>query len=409
MSKWWPDKFIIGLTGNIATGKSAVMRMAAERGALALDADKIVHDILDNDPSMQAAVAVAFGDHLRHRDGSINRALLASIVFDDAQALRDLELLLHPAVRLEIERRIGAGEEQIVVIEAIKLLEGELAALCDQIWVTRCSRRFQIQRLVVCRGMDGKTAATRVNAQNPQEAKVARADVVIDTEGTMAETREQFERAWTRVQRALPPRRNTTQDKSHSPQSPSPATQMTVATKKRTPDLPGAKTPDLADGAEVTVRRARPSDIPAILLLMRRASGDRIQTTRGEMLMSFSERSYLIAQIGADIVAVVGWNTDSTTAVCIDQIYAHPTQAIVTAGPPMLQEIERSARELICEVALAFLPEDAPVEFIRLLQGAGYEQMQLSQMRRAWQHTVKERQPREAVIMGKVLRDVRVA
>lgn len=76
----WPDKIVVGLTGNIATGKSSVMRMAAEQG-ITLDADKIVHEIMDGDPSVQAAIAVAFGAEVRKADGRIDRPALAAIVF----------------------------------------------------------------------------------------------------------------------------------------------------------------------------------------------------------------------------------------------------------------------------------------------------------------------------------------
>jgi dephospho-CoA kinase len=397
MSQRWPHRFIVGLTGNIATGKSAVMRMAAERGALSLDADDIVHDILDTDRSVQAAIAVAFGDHLRRQDGSIDRVALGAIVFEDEGALRDLELLVHPAVRREVSRRIDDSAARVVVVEAIKLLEGELAELCDQIWVTRCPRTLQEKRLIICRGMDAEAAATRIDAQNPQEAKVARADVVIDTDGTMAQTQAQFERAWMRLQKALP-------DSRRAEPEPEPSAAPTAPQKRGAPDAASIDRP-----GNVLVRRARPSDIPTILLLMKRVSGGRVKLSRADLLKSFSERSYLIGQIGMDVVCVLGWNTDSTTAACLDQVYANPAEALAIVGPAMMQEIERSARELICEVVLVFLSEEAPAEFRELLRTAGYEQMAPDQMHRAWRQTIKERRPQGSVIMAKVMRDVRVA
>lgn len=199
MSKRWPDKNVIGLTGNIATGKSAVMEMAAEKGALTLDADKAVHHILDGDSSVQTDITRAFGQQLRKPDGGIDRNALADIVFKDPAALKRLEHIVHPAVRRALFQRIDESLAGVVVIEAIKLLEGGLAAECDQIWVTRCPVEKQIERLMVCRGMDRDTATMRVNAQAPQEEKVARADVVIDTDGTMADTKAYFESAWRRL------------------------------------------------------------------------------------------------------------------------------------------------------------------------------------------------------------------
>ena len=187
---------IIGLTGNIATGKSAVMRLAAERGALTIDADRVVHELLAMDAAIQGEVVAAFGPDVRRAGGGIDRAALGRVVFGDAGRLRQLEAILHPAVRLEIARRVQASDTPVIVIEAIKLLEGPLAALCDQVWVTACARETQMARLRVCRGMAEADAAARVDAQSPQADKIARADVVIRTDGLLRETEEQFNAAW---------------------------------------------------------------------------------------------------------------------------------------------------------------------------------------------------------------------
>lgn len=187
---------IIGLTGNIATGKSAVTRLAAGRGALVIDADRVVHELLDGDQAIQEAVTAAFGAGVRLADGRIDRAALGRIVFGDPEMLRRLEGITHPAVRAEIARRVAATAASTIVIEAIKLLEGPLAAACDQIWVTACPRETQLERMRVCRGLDEATAVARVDAQGPQAEKIARADVVIDTSGLMTATQAQFEAAW---------------------------------------------------------------------------------------------------------------------------------------------------------------------------------------------------------------------
>ena len=97
------DKVIIGLTGNIATGKSAVMRLAAEQGAYTIDADKIVHELMAHDPEIQAAIAVAFGSEVRMENGRIDRKKLGAIVFNDPNALKDLETMVHPAVRQVVD------------------------------------------------------------------------------------------------------------------------------------------------------------------------------------------------------------------------------------------------------------------------------------------------------------------
>lgn len=193
------DKYIVGLTGNIATGKSAVMNLAIECGVLAIDADKIVHEILEGDADVQLAIANTFGPSIRHSDGRIIRPALGRIVFNDPQALHELEAIIHPAVQLQIISRIKESQSSVVMIEAIKLLEGKLREICHTIWVTRCSRERQLQRLHICRGMDEETAEMRVDSQAPQEDKVLQADFVIDTDGLMDDTRRQFERAWSEL------------------------------------------------------------------------------------------------------------------------------------------------------------------------------------------------------------------
>jgi len=403
MSKEWPDKTLVGLTGNIATGKSTVMRMAADAGALTIDADKIVHQLLDGDGELQAAVAAAFGPAVRRANGTIDRTALADIVFSNPERLRELERLVHPAVRRQIRKQIDDSDATVVFVEAIKLLEGGLAELVDQVWVTRTQRRTQIERLMVCRGMDAETAAMRVNAQPPQEAKVARADVVIDTDGTMESTREQFALAWERLPApgtAAPPERQTSTSRPVAatveaiPQKPQARAETMAATPASPPDL--------------LVRRARPSDVAAVLLLMQRATGGALQMKRADLLLALSERSYLIAQEGTEINMVVGWSTHSTTAVAIDQVYAYPPEAALSSGPAVLAEIEASARELICEVIFAYLPPDASPPVRQLFEQSGYRPMSSRDLRRAWAPVVSETQPASTALWGKILRDVRI-
>ncbi len=194
-------KIVVGLTGNIATGKSAVMHMAAERGALTIDADQVVHDILNKDGVVQEEIEEAFGSHVRLPDGRIDRALLGQIVFDDGHALAQLEQIVHPRVGQRILDLIRQSSASVVMIEAIKLLEGNLWRLCQEIWVTHCSRERQLQRLQICRGMAAAAAEARVQAQGAASEKIARADVLIDTDGLMLETERQFREAWSRLLR----------------------------------------------------------------------------------------------------------------------------------------------------------------------------------------------------------------
>lgn len=189
-------KVVVGLTGNIATGKSAVMQLAAERGARTIDADKVVHEVLATDQAVKDGIRTAFGDGVFDSDGNLIRSELGKVVFADTEALRRLEALVHPAVRQEITRQVQASDATITVVEAILLLEGSLHTLCDQIWVTTCSAETQLHRLMTYRNMPEEAARQRIEAQSPQADKIARADVVIDTDGDMDATIAQFEDAW---------------------------------------------------------------------------------------------------------------------------------------------------------------------------------------------------------------------
>jgi hypothetical protein len=148
--------------------------------------------------------------------------------------------------------------------------------------------------------------------------------------------------------------------------------------------------------------------VAAVLLLIQRASGGAVRMKRAELLMALSERSYLIAQEKTEINMVVGWSTHSTTAVAIDQIYAYPAQAALSSGPAVLAEIEESARQLICEIVLAYLSPDTPAPVHQLLERSGYRALRPRELRRAWQEVIEETQPAGTRLLGKVLRDVRI-
>lgn len=397
-------KLIVGLTGNIATGKSAVMRLAAAQGALTIDADKVVHELQDHDAEMQAAIAVAFGREVRSDDGRIDRRALGKVVFADPQAMADLEAIIHPYVRREVAKQIKESEASVVFIEAIKLLEGVLAKACHQIWVTRCSRQRQLDRLRICRGMDTETAVARIKAQPAQEEKVARADVVIDTEGLMVDTELQFNMAWER----LPdPRLAGTR---LLPELPPQAPTRSAPPKATVEDLAGAAVslaPQVERPDNLEVRRARPADVATMLLLMHKATDGAVQMKRAELLMSLSERGYFIGQIGTEISALMGWNIDSQVAR-IDQIFIHPLEMAQTTGLAILEEVESSANSHVCEIILAFIPDDAPPEIEQMFDQQAFGPANPTNLPQAWQYAVAESQPEDTHFRLKVLRDRRL-
>lgn len=192
-------KHVIGLTGNIATGKSAVVKMLQELGAETMDGDAMVHQLMGPDSPLGDAIRKRFGDEVIADDGSIIRPALGKIVFSDPEALADLEAIVHPPVVEAKRARIYEPGPDVLVLDAIKLFEAGLAAECDENWVVDCTREKQIERLMARNNLDLEEAIRRIDVQAPQAEKVARADVVIDNNGTLEETREQVLREWKRL------------------------------------------------------------------------------------------------------------------------------------------------------------------------------------------------------------------
>ena len=185
----------IGLTGNIACGKSTVGRLLMARGADYIDADRLVHALLEPGTPENERIVERFGPAVRAADGQIDRPALGGIVFADPAALTDLEAILHPGVRAEIRRRLAASTAPMVVVDAIKLFEGGLAREMDVNWVVTCPRAEQVRRLMTERGMTAEQAETRIAAQGSQEEKVRQANVVIANGGTLADTERQVDAA----------------------------------------------------------------------------------------------------------------------------------------------------------------------------------------------------------------------
>ena len=190
--------FRIGLTGNIACGKSTVGKLLAARGAEYVDADRLVHTLMEPGTPEHDQIVSRFGSAVRRADGRIDRPRLGGIVFADPAALEDLEAILHPGVRAEIRRRLAASTAPIFVVDAIKLIEGGLAREMDAVWVVVCPRSEQVRRLMSERGMTSEQAEARISAQGSQEEKVRHATLVIDNGGTLADTEHQVAAALAR-------------------------------------------------------------------------------------------------------------------------------------------------------------------------------------------------------------------
>jgi dephospho-CoA kinase len=183
----------VGLTGGIASGKSTVAGFLAELGARVIDADRIAQEAIEVGGPAHSAVVSRFGRGTLDEQGQVDRAALARLVFRDDRAREDLNAIVHPVVRAEAGRRMsedpGTGPP-IVVLDAALLVETGFHHDLHRLVVTHCSRDSQLSRLL-SRGLSREEAEARIASQASLEAKLAVADYVIDTETSLAETRQQ--------------------------------------------------------------------------------------------------------------------------------------------------------------------------------------------------------------------------
>jgi dephospho-CoA kinase len=184
----------IGLTGPIGCGKSTVAGWLGELGAAVIDADAVARSVTEPGGPGFDAVVEAFGAGVRQPDGSLDRAALAAIVFADPDRLRDLERIVHPLVRPRILEAIEVAERDgvaVVAIEAIKLVEGGLAELCDEVWLVTCEPGVQLER-IKARGLEPADAERRIEAQADLSGRLRpHATRILDTSGEAAAVRAQ--------------------------------------------------------------------------------------------------------------------------------------------------------------------------------------------------------------------------
>lgn len=194
--------YVIGVTGNIACGKSTVVAALEALGAVAIDADAVYHELIEPGKPLWRTLVDRYGPEIVREDGAIDRRRLGALVFADPDALAELDRLTHPAVVAAIRDRLtGIGQVTAVVIDAVKLIESGLDAGCDQVWVVTCRPEQQIDRLMRRNELSENEARQRVLAQPAIGPKLERADIVIDNSGTLTETHRQVEAAWRLVAR----------------------------------------------------------------------------------------------------------------------------------------------------------------------------------------------------------------
>lgn len=179
---------VIGLTGPIGCGKSTIAAHLATLGGLVIDADVVARVVTSPGSPTLPPIRARFGDGVFDDRGELDRSALATVVFDDPAALQDLEAIVHPAVRVEVDARLASPEAEaapFTVIEAIRLVEGGLAARCTEVWLVACDRPTQRARLRQ-RDMDPADADRRIAAQGDMTERTAPAAThILRTDGSL--------------------------------------------------------------------------------------------------------------------------------------------------------------------------------------------------------------------------------
>ena len=197
-----PAVKVVGLTGGIGSGKSTVAALLRERGAVVVDADAVVREL--QEPGMPVFVAMVerFGESIVAADGTLDRQAVADIVFNDAEALADLNAIVHPAVGLEIWQRIGAHDatDDVVIADIPLLAEGNSAIPMSGVVVVDVPEETQVERLTGPRGMSEADARARIARQASREDRLARADRVVDNGGPPEALEAQVDALWAWMQ-----------------------------------------------------------------------------------------------------------------------------------------------------------------------------------------------------------------
>jgi dephospho-CoA kinase len=200
--------YLIGLTGGIASGKTAVARRLAEHGAIHIDADQLARDVVKPGTEGLAAIVTRFGDGILQADGSLNRPALGAIVFSDEQARLDLNAITHPAVGKLGKELMAQAEEKnphaIVVYDVPLLIEARKQPDYydfDLVVVVEADAETRIRRMVSLRAMTEDDARRRVDSQSSDAERRAIADVIIDSNGSLDDTIRQADALWETVSR----------------------------------------------------------------------------------------------------------------------------------------------------------------------------------------------------------------
>ncbi len=453
--------YLIGLTGNVATGKSTVCDILAQLGARIIDADLVAHAVLRRGSPAWRQLVQAFGYDILQYDGTVDRRKLGALVFDDAAKLQTLEQITHPAVGTELALLVrdalnepGAADA-ILVVEAVKLYESGIHEFMDALWVVTAPRAEQKRRLMQERGASQAEAEARLNAQPALDEKLKRANVAIDNGGSIEALRVQVMRAFVEINPAIARDKNALLQKwlrlapaapespetsapataakpapaaSESPETPAtpldiepasvapespetPATPLDIEPASVAPESPETTMPaPTAESAppsepEWSVRRARPADARMLSELLARIEGRAEPIGREEMLERFGKFGYWLAYTDDHAIALAAWQAENLAAI-VRELWAENDGYAARAFPLLLEAIQAQANALTCEVVAIVVPERAAQLAAIAAQTAGYASSDVAQLHKLWRSVIEPLLIDNATLYTKQLREI---
>jgi dephospho-CoA kinase len=255
-----------------------------------------------------------------------------------------------------VDLLIRRSSQKVIVVEAIKLLEGPMRQACDTIWVTYAQKEVQISRLTQKREMSSAVAHQRVNSQPPQIEKVKAANTVIHNEGSFEDTWRQVTTAW----------------------------QVLFPTYES-----GIITPITVSKGVMLVEKARPRHAAEIATLIGQLSDGRKKPTSEDIMAAFGEKAFLFLKLDGAPIGIVGWQVENLVERT-DDVFIEPDQSLSKAMEALLNEIEATSRDLQCEIALLFLPQELSAQ-VEVWTSLGYEMCTIESLGvRAWQEAAQE-------------------
>jgi dephospho-CoA kinase len=318
----WMGKYLIGITGNIASGKTSVRKLLEHLGAYSFEIDMITRRALSQEGPLYSRVTKAFGEWIFDERDSILLERLGSLFFAEP-ALKDrFDAMVDPVIDYAIDVLVRNSKRNVIAIESRKLLDMDLAVGCDSIWVVSSRQDLRIQRLITNREFTESEARQRILVESPQAYLERTANVVIENSGSMMDL-------WERV-------------------------------KERWAQLPKPKEPVLTSRAPVemhglTIRLAMPHHAAEISRFITQVTLGKLHKTSADVMRDFTEKSFVLVEAETGIVGVAGWRLDSLVC-CVDEFHFARELESDRAIPILMRSIEDLAHEMLSEVIILILP-----------------------------------------------------